>query len=306
MEFYYLCIKKVKKCIKMYNIEQGHFQIDAETALVLEGGGMRGVFTVGVLDNFLDRGFHFPYTIGVSAGASNGLSFMSRQRGRAKKANIDLLDQYQYIGLKYLVKQRNIMDFNLMFGDFPEHIIPYDYAAYAATPDRFEMVTTNCVTGEPQYWEEKHNEARIISIAKASCSLPFVCPIAYVDDQPMLDGGIADSIPVERAFGQGYQKAVVVLTRNRGYRKKHHKFKIPPFIYKEYPRIREALVMRSIVYNEQLDLVERLEDEGRIAVIRPQKPVEVDRIERDTKKLLALYEEGYEVAQQWSITSTYR
>ena len=278
-------------------------QIDSKTALVLEGGGMRGVFTVGVLDNFMDRGIHFPYTIGVSAGASNGLSFMSRQRGRAKKANIDLLDQYHYIGLKYLVKQRNIMDFKLMFGDFPEYIIPYDYATYAATPDRFEMVTTNCITGLPEYFEEKQDSKRIIDIVKASCSLPFVCPIAYVDGKPMLDGGITDSIPLERAFEQGYEKAVVILTRNRGYRKKHHKFKIPPFIYKEYPRIREALVMRSIVYNEQLDLVERLEDEGRITVIRPEKPVEVDRIERDVKKLTALYEEGYEVAQQLAISS---
>ena len=295
----------MKNTVKKMNSEPQNIQIDASTALVLEGGGMRGVFTVGVLDNFMDRGLRFPYTIGVSAGASNGLSFMSRQRGRAKKANIDLLEQYHYIGLKYLVKQRNIMDFNLMFGDFPEHIIPYDYATYAATPDRFEMVTTNCVTGQPQYWEEKHNEERIISIAKASCSLPFVCPIAYVDGQPMLDGGITDSIPVERAFSQGYQKAVVVLTRNRGYRKKQHKFKIPPFIYKEYPNIREALVMRSIVYNKQLDLVERLEDEGRITVIRPQKPIEVDRIERDTRKLTTLYKEGYAVAQQLSINSNY-
>ena len=278
-------------------------QIDSKTALVLEGGGMRGVFTVGVLDNFMDRGIHFPYTIGVSAGASNGLSFMSRQRGRAKKANIDLLDQYHYIGLKYLVKQRNIMDFKLMFGDFPEYIIPYDYDTYAATPDRFEMVTTNCLTGLPEYFEEKHDCKRIIDIVKASCSLPFLCPIAYVDGKPMLDGGITDSIPLERAFAQGYKKAVVILTRNRGYRKKHHKFKIPSFFYKNYPRIREALMMRSIVYNQQLDLVERLEDEGKVTVIRPQLPVEVDRMERDVKKLTAFYEQGYEVAKQLVISS---
>ena len=274
------------------------FQIDDKTALVLEGGGMRGVFTVGVLDCFMDHDLHFPYTIGVSAGASNGLSFMSRQRGRAKRANIDLLEEYHYISPKYLIKQRNIMDFKLMFDDFPEHIIPYDYETYAASPDRFEMVTTNCITGLPEYHEEKHDAKRIIDIAKASCSLPFVCPIAYVDGKPMLDGGITDSIPIERAFSQGYDKAVVVLTRNRGYRKKNHKFKIPPFIYKDYPNIREALVMRSIVYNRQLDLVEQLEDEGRITVIRPQKIVEVDRIERNTAKLTALYEEGYQVAEE--------
>jgi len=281
--------------------EQQTIHIDSETALVLEGGGMRGVFTAGVLDSFLDRDLHFPYTVGVSAGATNGLSFMSRQRGRAKKANIDLLEEYQYIGLKYLVKKHNIMDFDLMFGDFPERIIPYDYKTYGESPDRFEMVTTNCITGQPEYREEKLDEARIIDIAKASCSLPFVCPIAYVDGKPMLDGGITDSIPLERAFSQGYKKAIVVLTRNRGYRKKNHKFKIPSFIYKQYPRIREALVMRSIVYNRQLDMVEQLEDEGRIIVIRPEKPVEVDRMERDPKKLTALYEEGYQVAAGFDI-----
>ena len=155
-------------------------KIDDKTALVLEGGGMRGVFTCGVLDYFMDHNIYFPYTVGVSAGASNGLSYMSHQRGRAKVANIDLLDKYHYIGLKYLFTQRNIMDYKLMFQDFPERIIPYRYDVYAANPCRFESVTTDCLTGKAEYWEEKHDEKRIIDIVKASCSLPFGCPIAYV------------------------------------------------------------------------------------------------------------------------------
>ena len=105
-------------------------RIDDHSGLVLEGGGMRGVFTCGVLDSFMDRGIRFPYTIGVSAGACNGLSYMSGQRGRAKYSNIDLLEKYNYIGLKYLLKKRNIMDFDLLFQEFPEHILPYDYEAY--------------------------------------------------------------------------------------------------------------------------------------------------------------------------------
>lgn len=264
--------------------------------LVLEGGGMRGVFTCGVLDYFMDNDIYFPYTIGVSAGACNGLSFMSRQRGRAKFSNIDLLEKYHYIGFSHYLKKRNIMDFDLLFHEFPEHIIPYDYEKYFNSRDRFEMVTTNCLTGKPDYFEEKKSRKRVIDIVKASSSLPIMCPIAYVDGTPMLDGGIVDSIPVERAMSQSYKNNVVILTRNRGYRKEKKDIKIPSFIYKKYPAVREALGNRSKLYNYQLDLVEKMEDEGRVFVIRPQKPVVVDRIEKDTDKLLALYNEGYELA----------
>ncbi len=275
-----------------------HLKIDESTGLVLEGGGMRGVFTCGVLDYFMDHDIRFPYAIGVSAGACNGLSYASRQRGRAKYSNIDLLEKYNYIGLKYLLKKRNILDFDLLFNEFPEHILPYDYETYFASPERFVMVTTNCITGRACYLEEKHDPRRIIAIAKASSSLPYVCPIAYVDGEPMLDGGIVDSIPVLRAIEQGYDKNVVVLTRNRGYRKKGKDMKIPHFIYKKYPRLRVVLSKRCRIYNEQLDLVEQLEDKGRIVVIRPEKPMEVDRIETDIKKLTDLYEEGYVCAKK--------
>lgn len=270
--------------------------ITPNTGLVLEGGGMRGVFTCGVLDSFMDRGIRFPYTIGVSAGACNGLSYMSGQRGRAKYSNIDLLDKYQYIGLKHLLKNRNIMDFDLLFQKFPEHILPYDYETYFRSPERFVMVTTNCVTGEANYFEEKQSKTRVIDIVRASSSLPIVCPIAYVDGLPMLDGGVVDSIPLIRARQDGFTHNVVVLTRNRGYRKESKDIRVPSFLYRKYPKMREALSHRSSVYNEQLDLVERMEDAGEITVIRPQKPIVVDRIERDIQKLNDLYEEGYKCA----------
>ena len=272
--------------------------IDEKTGLVLEGGGMRGVFTCGVLDYFMDTKIRFPYTIGVSAGASNGLSYMSGQRGRAKFSNIDLLEQYDYIGVKYLFKKRNIMDFDLLFGEFPEHILPYDYDAYFSSPGRYVMVTTNCRTGRANYLEEKKDKKRIIDIVRASSSLPYVCPITYVDDVPMLDGGIVDSIPLLRSMEDGNEKNVVVLTRNRGYRKTSKDMKIPHFIYKKYPRLRVALSNRCKVYNQQLEMVERLEDEGRIHVIRPEKPVVVDRIEKDVNKLRDFYQEGYECAKK--------
>lgn len=269
-----------------------------KTGLVLEGGGMRGVFTCGVLDYFLDQGITFPYTIGVSAGACNGLSYMSGQRGRAKYSNIDMMEKYQFIGMKYLWTQHSILDQKLLYQDFPERLVPYDFEAYRNNPGVFEMVTTNCLTGKACYLSEKNDWDRMIAIARASSSLPYVCPIAYVDGIPMLDGGIVDSIPVERARALGYEKNVVVLTRNKGYRKKNQDLRIPHFIYKKYPRLRVVLSRRCACYNEQLELVERLEEEGKIIVIRPEKPVVVDRIEKNIKKLEDLYQEGYECAQK--------
>ena len=270
--------------------------LDDKTALVLEGGGMRGVFTCGVLENFMDRGIRFPYVIGVSAGASNGLSYMSHQRGRARKANIDLLEQYNYIGLKYLFTQRNIMDFRLMFYDFPERVIPYRYDVFANSPERFEMVTTDCQTGRPMYWEEKNDSKRIIDIVKASCSLPFGCPMSMVDGRPQLDGGITDSIPFERAFSQGYERVVVVLTRNAGYRKSEKKPHIPSFLYRNYPRLKVSIRLRGQMYNHQLEQLEELEREGKAIVIRPVNPIQVGRMEKNVSKLQALYDEGYQCA----------
>ena len=268
------------------------------TALVLEGGGLRGVFTCGVLDCFMDHGIRFPFTVGVSAGACNGLSYMSGQRGRARSSNIDLMEKHHYVGFRYLLTQGCIMDFKLLFEDFPEKIIPYDYDAYFANSDRYVMVTTNCLTGKAEYLEEKSSSERVMSIVRASSSLPFLTKITYVDGVPMLDGGIADSIPVAYAMEQGYEKMVVVLTRNKGYRKKNGRMRIAKVFYRRYPQLQKTLSERNAVYNRTMDLIEKLEAEGRIIVIRPERPVEVGRMEKDTGKLSALYQEGYEIASK--------
>ncbi len=272
------------------------YRLTAESGLILEGGGMRGVFTCGVLDNLMDRGIRFPYTIGVSAGACNGLSYMSSQRGRGKFSNIDLLEKYRYIGVKQLLLKGNIMDFDLLFHKFPEEIIPYDYEKLAQCEERFEMVTTDCHTGQACYYDEKRDPARIIDIVKASSSLPFVSPISYVDGRPMLDGGIADSIPLLRARELGFTNNVVVLTRNKGYRKPQKPTSVPPFFYRKYPQLRDAIRHRNTLYNEQIDRVEHLEEQGELVVIRPLQPITVDRMERNTQKLLDLYNEGYQCA----------
>ena len=270
--------------------------ITERSSLILEGGGMRGIFTIGVLDNFMDRGVRFPYIIGVSAGACNALSYISNQRGRAKFSNIDMLEKYHYIGIKNLIFKGNIMDFDLLFHKLPEEIYPYDYDALARSSERFEVVTTNCITGEACYFEEKNDPKRVIDIVKASSSLPFVCPIAYVDGVPMADGGVANSLPVERALSQGFTEPVIVLTRNKGYRKPDKGSKVPFFMYRKYPKLKDAIRSRNSVYNSQIEEIERMEEEDRAVVIRPERPIEVDRMERDVNKLLALYEEGYSCA----------
>lgn len=266
--------------------------------LVLEGGGMRGTFTSGVLDYMMDNNIEVPYGIGVSAGACNGVSYVSRQRGRARFSNIDLLDKYKYIGLNHLIRTGSIIDMDMLYNRFTEEILPFDYDSYFTRPMRFEMVTTDCLTGQACYMEEHADKHRLINIIKASASLPYVCPICHVDEHPMLDGGIADSIPLERAISQGYTQNIVVLTRNKGYRKKEKVIKHPAFIYRQYPQLRQALSMRNILYNKQLSIIEQMEAEGRIIVIRPENPIVVDRMEKNVQKLTALYNEGYACAKK--------
>lgn len=272
-------------------------KITENTGLVLEGGGMRGVFTCGVLDALMKHEMWFNYVIGVSAGAGNGASYMSRQIRRARCSNIDLLKKYDFIGIKHLFTKGTIFDMNLLYDKFPNEIFPYDFEAYRKNPAVFEAVTTNCLTGRAEYFHERNNHQRLLKILRASGSLPYVSNMVEIDGVPMLDGGLVDSIPVQRAMDCGHETNVVILTRNKGYRKKEPDRKVPPFIYKKYPRLRYVLSNRAKVYNAQLELVERLEEEGKVICIRPEKPIEVDRIEKDVEKLEALYQEGYRLGE---------
>ena len=275
--------------------------IDSNTGLVLEGGGMRGVFTSGVLDGFMKHDLYFKHVVAVSAGACNGLSYMSHQPRRARVSNIDYLARYDYIGIRHFVTQGCILDAKLLYDKFPNEYIPYDYDTFFGSDATFEMVTTNCLTGRAEYLQEHHDRQRLTDIAHASSSLPFVCKIVNVDGTPMLDGGIVDSIPVMHSIETGHSKNVLVLTRNRGYRPSGRDHKIPHFIYKKYPRLRVALSRRIEAYRQQLELVEKLEDEGKIICIRPERPMEVTRMEKDTAKLERLYEEGFALGERFCI-----
>lgn len=274
-------------------------QIDRKTALVLEGGGMRGVFTSGVLDAFMKHDLTFPYIVAVSAGACNGMSYVSHQPRRARISNIDYLARYKYIGLRHLVTQGCIFDRELLYDKFPNQYLPFDFDTFFSSPMTFEMVTTNCLTGQPMYLSERHDRQRALDIVRASSSLPYVSKIVDVDGIPMLDGGIVDSIPLQHAIDMGHPTNVLVLTRNRGYRDTGKDMKIPRFIYRKYPRLRVVLSRRLAAYNAQLEYVERMEDEGRVICIRPERPMEVDRIEKDIAKLERLYEEGFALGERF-------
>ena len=271
-----------------------------KTGLVLEGGGMRGVFTSGVLDAFMKYDVNFSYIVAVSAGACNGLSYVSRQPRRARMSNIDMLVKYDYIGLRHLVTQGCIFDPELLYDRFPNELVPYDYDTYFSSQSTFEMVVTNCNTGRAEYLTEKSGDRqRLLDICRASSSLPYVSKVIDVDGLPYLDGGIVDSIPVQRAIDMGHERNVLVLTRNRGYRNTSRGRKMPRFIYKKCPRLRVALSRRIAEYNRQLEMVEDMEDRGIVDVIRPQRPMDVGRMEKDEKKLEALYEEGFVLGEQF-------
>ena len=262
---------------------------------------MRGVFTSGVLDAFMKHDIQFKYVVAVSAGACNGLSYISRQPRRARYSNIDMLHQYDYIGLRHLVSQGCIFDPDLLYDKFPNELIPFDWKTYSENPATFEMVVTNCATGRAEYLSEKNDNNRLQDICRATSSLPYVSKVWMVDGKPMLDGGIVDSIPVERAMATGHEHNVVIMTRNYGYRHTSKDVKIPPFIYKKYPRLRLALSKRVATYNRQLQLVEDLEREGRVEVIRPQRPMDVGRMERNITRLEELYEEGFALGEEYAL-----
>ena len=264
---------------------------------------MRGVFTSGVLDAFMKYKLYFHYTVAVSAGACNGLSYASRQPRRARISNIDMLAKYDYIGLRYLVTQGCIFDPELLYHRFPYEIIPFDYEEYfrnCKNGDVFEMVVTNCQTGFAEYLTEASGDKqRLNELARASSSLPYVSKMVTIDGKDLLDGGIVDSIPVLRSIETGHTTNVVISTRNKGWRDTGRDYKQPKFIYCNYPRLRVALSHRIEAYNRQLDLVDELEEQGKILVIRPVAPVVVGRMEKDVEKLESLYEEGFRLGEEF-------
>ncbi len=280
-------------------------KMNLNTGLVLEGGGMRGVFTSGVLDAFMKYNLYFNYICAVSAGACNGMSYISRQPRRARISNIDYLARYNYIGIRHLVTQGCIFDSQLLYDKFPNDLLPFDFDTYFKYAKTFECVTTNCETGRSMYLHEWHDKQRALDMVRASSSLPYVSKIVMVDGIPMLDGGIIDSIPIMHAMETGHHHNIVILTRNKGWRDDSKDRKVPYYVYKHYPRLRVVLSKRHVFYNAQLQLIDDLEASGQIECIRPIHPMEVSRIEKDINKLEALYEEGFEQGEKFCLEHGY-
>jgi predicted patatin/cPLA2 family phospholipase len=269
-----------------------------QTGLVLEGGGMRGLYTAGVLDFFLEKDMLFEYVIGVSAGASNAVSYISRQKGRNRIVNTTFIDDWRYMSLKSLVKEGSLFGMDFIFEEIPNHKVPFDYEAFFNSPIIFKVGVTDCITGKALYFDKGEMDKKF-TILRASISLPFVSPIVHFRGYQLLDGGITDPIPIRQAITDGYQKNVVVLTRNQGYQKKP--ISTPQRLllqkkYRDYPNLITAMLNRYQVYNKTLLYIDQLEQKGQVAVIRPSKKLTVDRFEKSGEKLNDLYKQGYDDA----------
>lgn len=269
--------------------------------IVLEGGATRGVFTSGVLDYLMEEDLYFSHVIGVSAGSCNGVDYVSRQIGRTKKCMIPEKKEYSYYsGVRSVIKKKSILDMDMVFDTFPKKIYPFDFETYFQSDMVCEIVTTNCETGKAEYMTEQSDPDRLMKLCRASSSMPLLSPIVNIDGVPYLDGGLADSVPVRRALQSGNEKIVLVLTRNPGYRKKpisKGTAKLYRRAYKKYPNLVHAAIYRNHVYNKTMELVERLEEEEKIFVIRPLVPT-VSRLERDETALTAFYQHGYNLMKR--------
>ena len=260
--------------------------------LVLEGGGFRGMYTCGVIDVFMENHIDFDQVVGVSAGAAFGCNIKSRQIGRALRYNKRFCRDPRYSGLKSFIKTGDLYNKEFAYWIVPTILDPFDTKTFKENPIRFTLVCTDIHTGKPIYHEIENGDATDIEWIRASASIPIVSKPVKLDGYELLDGGVSDSIPVNWMLERS-SKTVVVLTRDKSYRKKPMKYiNLLKKAFKEYPKLQKALENRHIVYNETLDRIEQLEREGRIFVIRPSKPIACAMIEKDPNHLQEIYDVG--------------
>ena len=266
-------------------------------ALVLEGGSFRSQFTAGVIDVMLERGIEVPVCYGVSAGALIGLNYKSRQIGRANRVNLAFCNDRRYIGARSLTATGSLIGYDFMLNDVQDRLDPFDNEAFLANPMRLYATVTDILFGTAAYLEVR-NAVLDIDIVRATTSLPLMTQPVELDGHLYLDGGVADSVPVEHVLeDEGYSRAIVVLTQHRSYVKAPYDLMAPARArYAEFPYLLEALETRHERYNEQRERIWAYEDAGRALVIAPPRPVEVGHVERDPAKLLDLYIQGRQEA----------
>lgn len=269
----------------------------AQTGLVLEGGAMRGIYTAGVLDVFMEHGITFDGVIGVSAGALHGCSFVSGQKGRSLRYYMKYRNDRHFMSMWSLLRTGDVVGEKFCYHDIPERLDPYDYEAFLKSNTRFYAVCTNVETGEAEYIPITDMLGQV-DVMRASASMPYVSRIVHYKEKKLLDGGCADSIPIEAFRRMGYEKNVVVLTRHDGYVKKPENMKLAKVVYKRYPNFIRALRRRHLVYNQTIEEIHKLEKAGSIFVIRPSIELTIGRMEKDPQMIRQVYEIGYQDAQK--------
>ncbi len=275
--------------------KKGEFMYQA--GLVLEGGGMKGAYTAGVLDFFMDQKIEFSGVYGVSAGAIHMCSYLSGQRGRS----IDIWLKYgadkRYCSIRSLLFTGDLFNVDMCYRLIPEKLNPFDNEAYKRYSGKAYAVVTNIETGKPEYLRVRDGLADI-GMVRASASLPLVSRNVEINGKLYLDGGISDAIPIQKSILDGNRKNIVILTKEEGYvRKPSSQLGLIKMRYRKYPQVYELMKNRHTEYNQVMEYLYRQQANGQAFVIRPKKAGDVGRLEKDPKKLEALYQEGYADAE---------
>lgn len=268
-----------------------------KVGLVLEGGGMRGLYTAGVLDAFLDAGIKVDGLVSVSAGALFGVNFLSGQRGRALRYNKRFIRDKNYISLLSWLKTGNMVNREMAYYKIPMELDIFDQEAFAQSGVPFYVTVTNLETGQAEYPKIDHVFDQM-EYLRASSALPLISQIVEIDGKKYLDGGLTDSIPVDFAKSLGFDKLIVILTQPLDYRKKASSGRLYRLFYKEYPKFVEVASKRYQHYNDTVEKIIRMEEAGEIYVIRPEQSLAVRRLERDPEKLEAVYTLGFQDSQK--------
>lgn len=263
-----------------------------KSALILEGGAMRGIYTAGVLDVLMENNIETDLCIGVSAGALFGINYKSKQPGRVLRYNLKYSTDNRFVGWRSFFKTGDLMNKQFYFDDLPYHLDPMDLDTYKSCKTQFRAVVTNLKTGMAEYPEIYDlADYKCMEYLRASGSLPFLSRNVVIDDIPYLDGGVADSVPLEYCLNNGYDKIIIVLTRPYGFRKSGT-IRLTKLFYKQYPEFCETLKNRNDIYSKQYDLIDELEKEGKIFVIRPTKAIKAKATEKNPDVMNALYDLG--------------
>lgn len=285
-------MQEIKKYSKIDTIPNGvASEVVQQGCLVLEGGAFRGLYNQGVMDAFMLNDINIHTVIGVSAGALAGMNYVSGQIGRSARVNLGFRNDSRYIGARALKNGHSIVNLDFLMHTY-EKYEPLDVKRLNSDNRHFIAVATNCIDGETFYFD-KDNCSNILDAVKASASMPYITPMVDVDGFPCLDGGCSCKIAYKWALDHDFDKIIVIKTRERGFRKDNKVHKSAYKFYKNYEEFAEILSKSDINYNKQCDEIDRLEEEKRIMVIAPSKPVTVSRIEKDIEKLGDLYWLGY-------------